>query len=256
MIDVIEANWLIFAGIVALGLLAVWWLFSRATSAAPRTHRPDVLDDGVGPAQRNQALIDAAPAAHVIVPPPVSGILGGIGEVVAAAAQAEVKEARTAHPQSAASPDHDLPPQIDPSPQLPDESPQETPPAPQHGPVAQKGPGPELPDAGPAEPPPPQQTPAPRVEPVPAPGPLPRPEAAADDLSRIKGLGPKLQALLPSLGIATFAQIAAWTDEDLARIDPLLGPFAGRPARDSWVEQAMYLAADDVAGFEAKFGKV
>jgi predicted flap endonuclease-1-like 5' DNA nuclease len=82
------------------------------------------------------------------------------------------------------------------------------------------------------------------------------PAAAADDLARIKGLGPKLQALLPTLGITTFAQIAVWTEADLARIDPLLGPFAGRPARDGWVEQAKYLAAGDVAGFEERFGKV
>jgi predicted flap endonuclease-1-like 5' DNA nuclease len=77
-----------------------------------------------------------------------------------------------------------------------------------------------------------------------------------DDLSRIKGLGPKLQALLPTLGLATYAQIAALTDADLAELDGKLGAFAGRPAKDNWVEQARFLAAGDVAGFEAKFGKV
>ncbi|HEX4848791.1 MAG TPA: hypothetical protein VFV30_11650, partial [Novosphingobium sp.] len=81
-------------------------------------------------------------------------------------------------------------------------------------------------------------------------------EAGPDDLSRIKGLGPKLQALLPTLGITTFAQIAALSDADLADLDGKLGPFAGRPAKDNWVEQAKFLAAGDVAGFEAKFGKV
>ena len=43
---------------------------------------------------------------------------------------------------------------------------------------------------------------------------------------------------------------------DLVKLDAQLGPFAGRPARDGWVEQAKYLAAGDVAGFEARFGKV
>ena len=75
-------------------------------------------------------------------------------------------------------------------------------------------------------------------------------------MSKIKGLGPKLQQLLPGLGLSTYAQIAALSEADLAALDPKLGPFAGRPARDGWVEQAKYLAAGDVAGFEAQFGKV
>ena len=77
-----------------------------------------------------------------------------------------------------------------------------------------------------------------------------------DDLTRIKGLGPKLSALLASLGVTTYAQVAAWTDDDLARIDRQLGSFAGRPARDQWVEQAKLLAAGDTAGYEGKFGKL
>lgn len=83
----------------------------------------------------------------------------------------------------------------------------------------------------------------------------PAPEAA-DDLGRIKGVGPKLKALLTSLGVTTYAQIAAWTDEDIARIDAQLGTFAGRAKRDNWVEQAKLLASGDTAAYEAKFGKV
>ena len=96
------------------------------------------------------------------------------------------------------------------------------------------------------------------AEPAPQPEPAPAPVAAstADDLSKIKGLGPKLQTLLPTLGLNTYAQIAALSEADLAALDAKLGPFAGRPARDGWVEQAKYLAAGDVAGFEARFGKV
>jgi len=79
---------------------------------------------------------------------------------------------------------------------------------------------------------------------------------AADDLRKIKGVGPKLVTLLASLGVTRFAQIAAWTDEDIDRVDAQLGTFAGRVRRDNWVEQAKFLAAGDVAGFEGKFGKV
>lgn len=82
------------------------------------------------------------------------------------------------------------------------------------------------------------------------------PPAGADDLSRIKGVGPKLVALLGQLGVGTFAEIAAWSEADIDRIDAQLGTFAGRIRRDNWVEQAKFLAAGDTAGFEGKFGKL
>jgi predicted flap endonuclease-1-like 5' DNA nuclease len=75
-----------------------------------------------------------------------------------------------------------------------------------------------------------------------------------DDLTRIKGLGPKLAATLASLGVTRFEQIAAWSDADIERIDAQLGRFQGRIARDNWVEQARLLAAGDREGFEARFG--
>jgi predicted flap endonuclease-1-like 5' DNA nuclease len=77
-----------------------------------------------------------------------------------------------------------------------------------------------------------------------------------DDLTRIKGIGPKLVEQLSALGVTRFDQIAGWTDEEIDRIDAKLGRFAGRIRRDSWTEQARFLAADDTAGYEAKFGKL
>jgi len=91
--------------------------------------------------------------------------------------------------------------------------------------------------------------------PPPTPQPAP-PSPGADDLKRIKGVGPKLEALLHSLGVTSYAQIAGWSEEDVDRIDAQLGTFAGRIRRDSWIEQAKLLAAGDMAGFEGKFGKV
>ena len=86
----------------------------------------------------------------------------------------------------------------------------------------------------------------------------PPPESAepADDLSRIKGLGPKLRTRLAELGVTRFDQIAAWSEADLAAIDAQLGTFAGRPAKDNWIEQARLLASGDLADYEGKFGKV
>ena len=77
-----------------------------------------------------------------------------------------------------------------------------------------------------------------------------------DDLTRIKGLGPKLAALLHTLVVTSFAQIAAWSEADIDRIDGQLGAFAGRIRRDDWVAQAKFLAAGDMTGFEGKFGRL
>lgn len=77
-----------------------------------------------------------------------------------------------------------------------------------------------------------------------------------DDLRKIKGIGPKLNTLLGELGVARYDQIAAWTAADVAEIDPYLGTFKGRIDRDNWIEQAGFLARGDIAGFEAKFGKL
>lgn len=91
--------------------------------------------------------------------------------------------------------------------------------------------------------------------PPPAAAPAMAPAAGpADKLTLIKGLGPKLVTILAGLGVTRFEQIAGWSDADLAAIDAQLGAFAGRPARDNWVDQAGYLARGDKAGFEAKYG--
>ena len=79
---------------------------------------------------------------------------------------------------------------------------------------------------------------------------------AHDNLLRLKGVGPKLNQLLIELGVTRYAQIANWSEADIAAIDTKLGTFKGRPVRDQWVDQAKYLAADDIAGFEAKYGKL
>jgi predicted flap endonuclease-1-like 5' DNA nuclease len=79
---------------------------------------------------------------------------------------------------------------------------------------------------------------------------------AADDLKRIKGVGPKLEKLLNSLGVTRYAQIAAWDDAEIDRIDGQLGTFQGRIRRDDWPAQARYLAAGDMTAFEARFGRL
>ena len=72
---------------------------------------------------------------------------------------------------------------------------------------------------------------------------LAAPEGEPDDLKRIKGVGPKLEALLHSLGIYHFDQIAAWSPDEIAWVDSNLEGFSGRVTRDDWVGQARILAA-------------
>lgn len=81
-------------------------------------------------------------------------------------------------------------------------------------------------------------------------------DAPADDLSRMKGVGPKILAILHAEGITRYAQIAAWTDADISAFDARLGSFKGRPVRDNWVDQARLLAAGDHDGYQAKYGRL
>lgn len=114
---------------------------------------------------------------------------------------------------------------------------------------------------------PPPAAPAPLAEAPPAPvvtGPAatpvdvppPAPAGPPDQLTRMKGVGPKVAALLSDNGITRFDQIAALSDAEAASLDAKLGAFKGRIARDQWIEQARLLAAGDTAGYEAKFGKL
>jgi predicted flap endonuclease-1-like 5' DNA nuclease len=66
-------------------------------------------------------------------------------------------------------------------------------------------------------------------------------EAVIDDLTRMTGIGPKLSAALAELGVTSFAQIAAWTAADLAKMDAELS-LKGRAVREAWVSQAKRLA--------------
>ena len=159
---------LVLGIVILLALLIAWWIMRRPAGRV-RTETVDVLTPGAAPATRNTLLVDAPP----VVAPPGAELLGGIGEIISAAATS-----------SATSLDD------------------------------------------------------------------------ADNLTRIKGLGPKIATLLRGLGVTRFDQIAAWSEADVARIDSQLGTFQGRIARDNWIEQARYLSAGDVSGFEAKFGKV
>ena len=65
---------------------------------------------------------------------------------------------------------------------------------------------------------------------------------AGDDLTRLSGVGPALEKKLHAAGVTSFAQIAAWTPEDVAAFDEKLN-FKGRIEREGWIDQAKALVA-------------
>lgn len=77
-----------------------------------------------------------------------------------------------------------------------------------------------------------------------------------DDLVKLKGVGPKLAALLSTHGLTRFDQIASLSPAQVEDLDQTLGAFRGRLKRDQLVDQADYLARGDIDGFEQKYGKL
>ncbi|MEZ5773816.1 MAG: NADH-quinone oxidoreductase subunit NuoE [Hyphomicrobiaceae bacterium] len=77
-----------------------------------------------------------------------------------------------------------------------------------------------------------------------------------DDLTLIWGVADKLQEKLNAMGIWHFDQIAKWTPENVAWFEAELSGFAGRVARDKWIEQCQKLATgwrpDSAAGERPK----
>lgn len=93
-------------------------------------------------------------------------------------------------------------------------------------------------------------------------GPGTRPESlaaprdgGADNLKEIKGVGPKLEQLLHTLGFFHFDQIAAWTADEVSWVDQNLKGFKGRVSRDHWVDQAKVLAVGGETEFSKKVSK-
>lgn len=77
-------------------------------------------------------------------------------------------------------------------------------------------------------------------------------DGKADDLKQIKGVGPKMEGLLNSLGFYHFDQVAGWSDQEVAWVDANLEGFKGRVSRDNWVAQAKILAEGGVTEFSKK----
>ncbi|WP_192362992.1 NADH-quinone oxidoreductase subunit E [Mesorhizobium mediterraneum] len=78
--------------------------------------------------------------------------------------------------------------------------------------------------------------------------------ALVDDLKLISGVDPKIEGILHSLGIFTYAQVASWKKAEREWVDGYLS-LRGRIEREDWVKQAKALAKGGVAEYIRVFGK-
>ncbi len=85
---------------------------------------------------------------------------------------------------------------------------------------------------------------------------IPAAIGAADDLLKIKGIGPKLNGVLNGLGVHRFDQIANWTAGDVDKVDDHLEDFKGRIGQEEWIPQAKLLAAGNQSEWERIYGTV
>jgi predicted flap endonuclease-1-like 5' DNA nuclease len=63
-----------------------------------------------------------------------------------------------------------------------------------------------------------------------------------DDLTLIRGIGPKIRDILHGMGITEFRRIAQFTDQDVEVVGAALPVYGGRILDDRWIEQARELA--------------
>jgi len=77
-------------------------------------------------------------------------------------------------------------------------------------------------------------------------------DGAPDNLKEIRGIGPRLQKLLNSMGYFHFDQLAAWSPDEVAWVDENLPGFKGRVSRDDWVGQARTLAGGGQTEFASR----
>lgn len=80
-------------------------------------------------------------------------------------------------------------------------------------------------------------------------------KSGADDLKLIKGVGPKMESLLHTLGFFHFDQVSKWSADEVSWVDQNLEGFKGRVSRDGWVDQAKSLAAGEETEFSQRAKK-
>jgi predicted flap endonuclease-1-like 5' DNA nuclease len=238
MIELIVANWFTFLVAFLIGVATAWWVWARyALQADTAPVQVSTDSDIVVP----KAKVEPIAVAAAVTP-------------IALMDTVKTKAKAVAKPKAAAKPKAES-------------AKVKTTPAPKVAAVAKaKVAAPKVkaaPLPKPAAAPKPKADPVPKAKAPPTPkvAPKPKPKAAPkpiipDNLELLKGVGPKLNALLKSMGVTSFQQVANWTPADVREIDAKLGNFAGRISRDNWIDQAKLLLSGNIAAFEKKYGSL
>lgn len=79
-------------------------------------------------------------------------------------------------------------------------------------------------------------------------------DGGPDNLQKIKGVGPVIEAKLNAAGITSFTQIAGWSRKQQAVFGEQLS-FPGRIEREDWVRQAKVLAKGGATDFSKRTAK-
>lgn len=237
MLDLIAANWLAFLIALIIGVVTAYWVWARHRIEA------EVQPPKIAPSAPKSVsdLAKSMPAATE----PVT-----LMKTAKAAPKAKVaaKAPAKAAPKAAAAPKVKVvavaAPKVKATPVKKVAAPKSKVEAPKAAPVAK-----------PKAVAPVKVKPTPTAKPKAAATPKAAPKIVIpDNLELLKGVGPKLNTLLKSLGVTSFEQVANWSAADVREIDSRLGTFAGRISRDNWVDQAKLLVTGDVKGFEKKYG--
>ena len=237
MTELLQENWLLVLAALLIGLLVAWWIFvaSRRTTIerAAKDH------EEASTARRNQALIDAPPVAASTRD---ARLESGPGEPATPATPSATAEATHDFNQDRIASTATAPGATSAAANTAQTA------ASPLGTDAETGDGVPMREAMRTM----ADDPAADGEPDKTPN---RPASTNDELLQLKGVGPKLVALLHGEGITTLGQIAAMDDAAIDTLDARLGRFQGRIRRDNWVEQAQLLSGGDRTAYEERFGR-
>ncbi len=81
------------------------------------------------------------------------------------------------------------------------------------------------------------------AKPAAKPNAAPKVAAGADDLKKLSGVGPALEKKLLAGDVTSFAQIAGWSEADVAKFDEALS-LKGKIDKEGWIEQAKTFASE------------
>ena len=72
----------------------------------------------------------------------------------------------------------------------------------------------------------------------------PKAAAANDDLTQLTGVGPAFATKLNEAGVTSFAQIAAWNEAEIERLDGEISGLKTKTEKGDWVAEARKLAGE------------